>query len=150
MVYRFMVFFPFFYKNHVIPNGYMKSTHWVSWEQKQHMAFQKMTCLSIRCGHAIFPKYSWVFTFDLIQISISKTNKPNFTLRIKAKKTLRPTLNIFEKKNHVNKNQGWEPIHQKQKANENKNRHNPKEKKLKNQQKSNKHPMQRGLMATKW
>jgi hypothetical protein len=97
--------------------------------------------------HAIFPKYPWVLTFDRIQISISKTKKPNFTLRIKAKNTLRPTLSIFEKKNHVNKNQWWRPIHRKQKENENKNRHNPKEKKLKNQQKSNKHPMQRGFTS---
>jgi hypothetical protein len=34
------------------------------------------------------------------------------------------------KKNHVNKNQGWEPIHHKYKANENTSRHNPKKKKL--------------------
>jgi hypothetical protein len=31
-----------------------------------------------------------------------------------------------QKTNHVNQNQGWEPIHQKYKANENTNRHNPK------------------------
>jgi hypothetical protein len=31
-----------------------------------------------------------------------------------------------KKKNIVNKNQGWEPIHQKYKANENTSRHNPK------------------------
>jgi hypothetical protein len=30
--------------------------------------------------------------------------------------------------NLVNKNQGWEPIHQKYKANENTSRHNPKKK----------------------
>jgi hypothetical protein len=30
--------------------------------------------------------------------------------------------------NPVNKNQGWEPIHQKYKANENTSRHNPKKK----------------------
>jgi hypothetical protein len=37
-------------------------------------------------------------------------------------------LKYFEhkKKNHVNKNQGWEPIHQKYKVNENTSRHNPK------------------------
>ncbi len=33
-----------------------------------------------------------------------------------------------KKKNPVNKNQGWEPIHQKYKANENTSRHNPKKK----------------------
>jgi hypothetical protein len=33
-----------------------------------------------------------------------------------------------KKKNHVYKNQGWEPIHQKYKANESNNRHNPKKK----------------------
>ncbi len=55
------------------------------------------------------------------------------------------------KKNPVNKNQGWESIYQKYKANENTSRHNPKEKKkANNQQKSGKDPMQRGLMATKW
>jgi len=32
------------------------------------------------------------------------------------------------KKSPVNKNQGWEPIHQKYKANENTSRHNPKKK----------------------
>jgi len=32
------------------------------------------------------------------------------------------------KKSLVNKNQGWEPIHQKYKANENTSRHNPKKK----------------------
>jgi hypothetical protein len=46
-------------------------------------------------------------------------------------------LNCFEihgcdvakkEKNHVNKNQGWEPIEQMYKANENKSRHNPKKK----------------------
>jgi len=53
------------------------------------------------------------------------------------------------KKNHGNKNQGQEPIHQKYKANENTSRQ-PKEKtKANNQQKSGKDPMQRGLMTTK-
>ncbi len=33
-----------------------------------------------------------------------------------------------KKKNTVNKNQGWEPIHQKYKASENTSRHNPKKK----------------------
>ncbi len=42
----------------------------------------------------------------------------NFTLKI-DKST---------KKNPINKNQGWEPIHQKQKANENTSRHNLKKK----------------------
>jgi hypothetical protein len=32
------------------------------------------------------------------------------------------------KKNLINKNQGWEPIHQKYKANDNTSRHNPKKK----------------------
>jgi hypothetical protein len=46
------------------------------------------------------------------------------------------------------KNQGWEPIHQKYKVNENTSRHNPKKKtKANNQQKLGEHPMQRGLMA---
>jgi len=59
---------------------------------------------------------------------------------------------VEKKKNHVNKNQGWEPIHQKYKANENTSTHNPKKKRQKanNQQKSSKDPMQRGLMITKW
>jgi hypothetical protein len=35
---------------------------------------------------------------------------------------------VKKKKNHVNKDQGWEPIHQKYKANENTSRHNPKNK----------------------
>jgi hypothetical protein len=34
-----------------------------------------------------------------------------------------------EIKNSVSKNQGWEPIHQKYKANENTSRHNPKKNK---------------------
>jgi len=39
--------------------------------------------------------------------------------------------------NPVNKNQGWEPIHQKYKANENTSRYHPKKKKPKaNEQKS--------------
>jgi hypothetical protein len=38
---------------------------------------------------------------------------------------------MFRKKNLVNKNQGWEPIHQKYNANENIRRHNPKEEKNK-------------------
>jgi hypothetical protein len=43
------------------------------------------------------------------------------------------------KKNPVNKNQGWESIHQKYKANENTTSHNPKKKqKQNNQQKSGK------------
>jgi hypothetical protein len=33
-----------------------------------------------------------------------------------------------QKTNYVNQNQGWEPIYQKYKANENKNRRNPKKK----------------------
>jgi hypothetical protein len=33
-----------------------------------------------------------------------------------------------KRKNPVNKNQGWEPIHEKYKANENTSRRNPKEK----------------------
>jgi hypothetical protein len=44
-----------------------------------------------------------------------------------------------KKKNLVIKNQRWEPIHQKYKANENTSRHNPKKKtKASNQQKSGK------------
>jgi hypothetical protein len=43
------------------------------------------------------------------------------------------------KKNPINKNQGWVPIHQKYKAKENTIRHNPKKKtKAKNQPKSGK------------
>jgi hypothetical protein len=53
---------------------------------------------------------------------------------------------LKKEKNPVKTNQGWEPIHQKYKANENTNRHNLKNKtKANNQQKSAKHPMQRGL-----
>jgi hypothetical protein len=37
-------------------------------------------------------------------------------------------INWKEKKNPVNKNQGWEPIHQKYEANENTSRHNLKKK----------------------
>jgi hypothetical protein len=33
-----------------------------------------------------------------------------------------------KKKNHEYKNQGWEPMHQTHKANENTSRHNPKKK----------------------
>jgi hypothetical protein len=40
-----------------------------------------------------------------------------------------------ENENPVNKNQGWEPIHQKYKANENTSRHHPKKTKA-NEQKS--------------
>jgi hypothetical protein len=51
----------------------------------------------------------------------------------------------------VNKNQGWEPIHQKYKAKENTSKHNPKRKqKWTINKKSNKDPMQKGLMITKW
>jgi hypothetical protein len=39
---------------------------------------------------------------------------------------------LTKKKNHVNKNQRWEPIHQKYKANENTSRHNPKKEKTNN------------------
>jgi hypothetical protein len=35
---------------------------------------------------------------------------------------------LSPKKNPINKNQGWEPIPQKYKANENTSRHNPKKK----------------------
>jgi hypothetical protein len=59
-------------------------------------------------------------------------------------------LHLKRKKNLVNKNQGWEPIHQKYKANENTSRHNPKKKtKVNNQQKLIKDLMQRGFMTTK-
>jgi hypothetical protein len=37
-------------------------------------------------------------------------------------------LEVILEENPVNKNQGWEPIHQKYKANENTSRHNPKKK----------------------
>jgi hypothetical protein len=40
------------------------------------------------------------------------------------------------KKNHVYKNQGQKPIHQKYKANESTNRHNPKKKKNKQSMKN--------------
>jgi hypothetical protein len=51
---------------------------------------------------------------------------------------------LKKKKNLVNKIQGWEPILQKYKANENTSRHNPKKKKqINNQQKSGKNHMQR-------
>jgi hypothetical protein len=56
----------------------------------------------------------------------------------------------YMKKNPVNQNQGWEPIHQKYKANENTSRDTTKEKtKANNQQKSGKDLMQRGLMTMK-
>jgi hypothetical protein len=55
--------------------------------------------------------------------------------------------NEKKKKNPVNKDQGWEPIHLKYKANENTSRHNPKEKqKQMITKKSDKNPMQRGLI----
>jgi hypothetical protein len=56
---------------------------------------------------------------------------------------------VKKKKNQVNKNQGWESIHQKYEANENTSRHNPKKTKTKanNQQKSSKDLVQRGLMV---
>jgi len=38
---------------------------------------------------------------------------------------------VEKKKNHANKNQGWEPIDQKYKANENTSTHNPKKKRQK-------------------
>jgi hypothetical protein len=50
------------------------------------------------------------------------------------------------RKNLINKNQRWEPIYQKYKANENTSKHNPK--KEKNKQ-SSKDLMQRGLIAMK-
>jgi hypothetical protein len=57
------------------------------------------------------------------------------------------TLN---RKNPVNQTQGWEPIHEKYKANLNTNRHNSKKKtKARNQQKSDKDLMQIELMTTK-
>jgi ribosomal protein S12 len=50
----------------------------------------------------------------------------------------------------VKTNQGWEPIHQKYKANENTSIHNSKnKKKANNQPKSSQHPMQRGFMTNK-
>ncbi len=50
----------------------------------------------------------------------------------------------------ADKNQGWERIHQKYKANENTNRHNPKKKQKPTiNQKSGKDPMQRGLTTMK-
>jgi len=55
-------------------------------------------------------------------------------------------------KNLVNKNQGWEPIHQKYKANENSSRHNRKKNKSKtinNKKKSSKDLVQTGLMTMK-
>jgi hypothetical protein len=54
-----------------------------------------------------------------------------------------------KRKNLINKNQGWEPIHEKYKANENTSRCNPKEKKTKQSTKKGKDLMQRGFMAMK-
>jgi hypothetical protein len=46
------------------------------------------------------------------------------------------SFDLIRNKNHVNKNQGWEPIHEKYNTNKNKNTHNPKKKtKANNQQK---------------
>jgi hypothetical protein len=54
------------------------------------------------------------------------------------------------RKKIVIKNQGWEPIYQKYKTNENTIKHNPKNCFYKNQQKSSKKPMQRVFIAMKW
>jgi hypothetical protein len=57
-----------------------------------------------------------------------------------------------KKKNLTNKNQGWEPIHQKYKANENTRTQvdtTQREKKSKQSTKIGKDPMQKQLMATK-
>ncbi len=60
------------------------------------------------------------------------------------------TLDVTRKKNPVKKNQGWDPINQKCKANENTSRRNPKKNtKANNQQNPGKDPMQRGFMVTK-
>jgi hypothetical protein len=60
------------------------------------------------------------------------------------------TWSSTKNKNPGNKNQGWKPIHQKCKANENTSRHNPKKKtKANNQQNLSTDLMQRGLTVTK-
>jgi len=49
--------------------------------------------------------------------------------KIKIKIKINKNKNLkFKKKNPVNKNQAWEPIHQKYKAKENTSKHNPKKK----------------------
>jgi len=55
------------------------------------------------------------------------------------------------KKNRINKNQGWESIHQKYKANENTSKHNPnkKQKQTINKKKSGKNLMQRKVTTKK-
>jgi hypothetical protein len=61
-------------------------------------------------------------------------------------------IGLNEKKTHVNKNQGWEPIHQKYKAKENTSRHNPKKKQkwtINKKINKNKDSMQKGLIITK-
>ncbi len=59
------------------------------------------------------------------------------------------TWSSTNNKNPGNKNQGWKPIHQKYKANENTSRHNPKKKtKANNQQNLSTDLMQRGLTVT--
>jgi len=80
----------------------------------------------------------WWFEFGLILILIAY----NVSYRVthlknvqflgkfwKVKNTHLPTMPRRKKKNPVNKNQRWEPIHQKYKANENTSRHNPKKNK---------------------
>jgi hypothetical protein len=76
---------------------------------------------------------------------------------------------MLKKKSPITKNQGWKPIHQKYKANENTSKHNPKKKQTNDQQsqikpyvkrhnpkkkekrkKEKKNPMQRKLIITKW
>jgi hypothetical protein len=60
------------------------------------------------------------------------------------------TWSSTKNKNPGNKNQGWKPIHQKYKANENTSRHNPKKKnKANNRQKLGRDLMQRGLTVIK-
>jgi hypothetical protein len=67
---------------------------------------------------------------------------------------MNPEVEGFKKKNPVNKNQGWEPIHQKYKANENTNRHNPKKKQKqtinKNQVKAKENIVQAMMKVSGW
>jgi hypothetical protein len=112
-------------------------------------SYTYVTTLGDLCSVFGGPLSRWNFS---LQLGVKDCRKDTCRINKIAGKILVGCLSsssVFKlgKKSCVNKNQGWEPIHQKYRANENTNKHKKKE--ANNQPKSGKDPVQRGFIAMK-
>jgi hypothetical protein len=72
-------------------------------------------------------------TYHKTQMGLSRAQHGSWPIKLMCKVNWSSFISTLQfasskKKNPVNKNQGWKPIHQKYKVNENTSRHNPKKK----------------------